>query len=92
MTPTLLAYIHIDLAPTSLHIQGASNHVLVASLLAPSQVNNIERLMQWSIYDHFTLIAPSGEVRPAYHAAGLQARAQLTFGAGDFHSTVVASR
>lgn len=62
VTPTLLAYIHIDLPPTTLDIQGASNHILVASLLAPSQVNNIERLMQWSIYDQFTLIAPSGEV------------------------------
>ncbi len=62
VAPTLLAYIHIDLAPASLHIQGASNHVLVASLLAPSQINNIERLMQWSVYDHFTLIAPSGDV------------------------------
>ncbi|CRM68071.1 hybrid sensor histidine kinase/response regulator [Pseudomonas sp. 25 R 14] len=70
VTPTLLAYIHIDLAPTSLHIQGASSHVLVASLLAPSQVNNIERLMQWSIYDHFTLIAPSGEVLAGAQNAG----------------------
>ncbi|WP_073526661.1 ATP-binding protein [Pseudomonas fluorescens] len=61
-TPTLLAYIHIELAPARLHIQGASPHVLVASLLNPSQVNNIERLMRWSIFDHFTLIAPSGEV------------------------------
>lgn len=61
-SPTLLAYIHIELAPARRHIQGASPHVLVASLLNPSQINNIERLMQWSIYDHFTLIAPSGEV------------------------------
>jgi len=59
--PTLLAYVNIDLSSTPLNIQGANSWVVVASLLNLSQVNNIERLMQWSIYDQFTLIAPSGE-------------------------------
>lgn len=58
--PTILAYVNIDLPEERLNIQGASHWVVVASLLNLSQVNNIERIMQWSIYDHFTLIAPSG--------------------------------
>lgn len=36
--------------------------MVVASLLNLSQVNNIERLLQWSIYDDFTLITPGGKV------------------------------
>jgi two-component system capsular synthesis sensor histidine kinase RcsC len=58
---TILAYINIDLPTAQPDIQEASPWVVVASLLNLSQVNNIERIMQWSIYDHFTLIAPSGE-------------------------------
>jgi two-component system capsular synthesis sensor histidine kinase RcsC len=62
MAPTLLAYVNMDLASTTLNIQGASPRVALASLLNLSQVNNIERIMQWSIYDQFTLISPSGRV------------------------------
>lgn len=60
--PTLLAYVDINLARTTLTIEGANTWVVVASLLNLSQVNNIERLMQWSIYDDFTLITPRGVV------------------------------
>lgn len=60
-SPSVLGYVNIDLPSTQLNIEGASPWVVVASLLNLSQVNNIERIMQWSIYDHFTLIAPSGE-------------------------------
>lgn len=60
--PTLLAYVNINLAETALTIDGASTWVVVASLLNLSQVNNIERLLQWSIYDDFTLITPDGKV------------------------------
>lgn len=60
--PTLLAYVDIDLASTALSIEGANTWVVVASLLKLAQVNNIERLMQWSIYDDFTLITPAGAV------------------------------
>ncbi|WP_192564809.1 hybrid sensor histidine kinase/response regulator [Pseudomonas gozinkensis] len=62
MAPTLVAYINIDLASSTLNIQGASPRVALATLLNLSQVNNIERIMQWSIYDQFTLISPSGKV------------------------------
>lgn len=58
---TILAYINIDLPTTQSNVQGASPWIVVATLLNLSQVNNMERIMQWSIYDHFTLIAPSGE-------------------------------
>ena len=60
--PSLLAYVNIELSAPTLNIQGANSRVVVASLLNLSQINNIERLIQWSIYDQFTLIAPSGEV------------------------------
>ncbi|QBF26380.1 sensor histidine kinase [Pseudomonas tructae] len=70
--PSVLGYINIDLASIHRDIQGASPWVVVASLLNLSQINNIERIMQWSIYDHFTLIAPSGQaligtVKPQVH-------------------------
>lgn len=60
--PTLLAYVDINLASTALDIEGANSRVVVASLLKLAHVNNIERLMQWSIYDDFTLITPAGAV------------------------------
>ena len=61
-SPILLAYVNIELPTARPTIQGAHSSVVVASLLNLSQINNIERLMQWSIYDRFTLIGPSGEV------------------------------
>ncbi|WP_236189201.1 hybrid sensor histidine kinase/response regulator [Pseudomonas pharyngis] len=60
--PTLLAYVNINLASTALNVTGADTWVVLGSLLNLSQVNNIERLMQWSIYDDFTLITPGGVV------------------------------
>ena len=60
--PMLLGYVDINLASTALTIDGANTWVVVASLLDLSKVNNIERLMQWSIYDDFTLITPGGVV------------------------------
>lgn len=59
--PSVLGYVNLDLSATPMIIQGANHWVVVASLLNLAQVNDIERIMQWSIYDHFTLIAPSGE-------------------------------
>jgi len=61
-TPALLAYVDINLAGTAVTIEGSNTWVVVASLLNLSQINNIERLMQWSIYDDFTLVTPEGEV------------------------------
>lgn len=58
---TVLGYVDIDLSATRLHISGASPSVVVASMFTLDQVNNIERIMQWSIYDHFSLIAPTRE-------------------------------
>ncbi|MBH3368246.1 response regulator [Pseudomonas carnis] len=60
--PTLLAYVEINLPGESASIEGASTQVVLGSLLNLSQINNIERLMQWSIYDDFTLITPAGQV------------------------------
>lgn len=74
----LIAYIHIDLAPELQSIQGASSHVLVASLLNLSQIDNIERLMQWTIYDHLTLVEPSGKTI----IGRLKAEKELTKGLG----------
>lgn len=61
-TPTLLAYVRINLLQTTLNIEGADSRVVLGTLLKLSQVNNIERLMEWSIYDDFTLITPAGVV------------------------------
>ncbi|AVX88713.1 hybrid sensor histidine kinase/response regulator [Pseudomonas koreensis] len=61
-TPTLLAYVRINLLQPTLTIEGADSWVVLGTLLKLSQVNNIERLMEWSIYDDFTLISPAGEV------------------------------
>jgi two-component system capsular synthesis sensor histidine kinase RcsC len=58
--PTLMAYVNIDLARSALSVEGADTWVMLASLLNLDQVNNIERLMKWSIYDNFTLITPGG--------------------------------
>jgi two-component system capsular synthesis sensor histidine kinase RcsC len=60
--PSLLAYVNINLARTALSVEGADNWVILGSLLNLTQVNNIERLMKWSIYDDFTLITPRGVV------------------------------
>lgn len=58
----LLAYVNIHLKPERLHIQGADTWMVAASLLNMDQVNNIERIMERSIYDHFSLTSPTGVV------------------------------
>lgn len=60
MVPRLLAYINLQVRPQQLHIYGANSWMVVASLLNLDEVNSIERLMQWSIHDDFTLIEPAG--------------------------------
>lgn len=60
--PTLLAYVDINLSGKALSVDGANTWVVLASLLKLSQVNNIERLMEWSIYDDFTLVTAQGVV------------------------------
>lgn len=62
VTPSLLAYVRINLHKPTLAIEGSNSWVVLGSLLKLSQVNNIERLMKWSIYDDFTLITPGGRV------------------------------
>ena len=61
-TNELLASINILIKPKNLKIKGASQHVVIASLLNMSQVNDLQRTMDWTIYDHFTLITPSGSI------------------------------
>ncbi|OLF53700.1 hybrid sensor histidine kinase/response regulator [Pseudomonas chlororaphis] len=58
----LMAFVTVPLPPELLPIQGASDRVGIASLLNMDQLNNIDRVMAWSMYDHFTLIAPTGKV------------------------------
>ena len=69
-TPTLLAYVRINLLQPTLAIEGADSWVVLGTLLKLSQVNNIERLMEWSIYDDFTLITPVGVVLTGAHRPG----------------------
>ena len=56
----MLAYINIQLDPNERKINGTSESSVVASLLNMNQVNDVERIMEWSIYDSFTLITPDG--------------------------------
>lgn len=60
--PTLLAYVEINPPGEYSSIEGASTQLVLGSLLNLAQINNIERLMQWSIYDDFTLVTPMGQV------------------------------
>ncbi|UOB22175.1 ATP-binding protein [Pseudomonas orientalis] len=59
--PTVLGYINIDVPASQLGIKGASSWMVVASLLNLSQINDVERITQWPIYDRFSLAAPNGE-------------------------------
>ncbi|PRA67932.1 hybrid sensor histidine kinase/response regulator [Pseudomonas sp. MYb187] len=58
----LLALIEIQLTTENPLIQDAHAQVMVATLLDLSRANDYERTMKWSIYDSFTLVAPSGQV------------------------------
>jgi len=58
----MLAYVNLQLKPEQLHIQGAGSQVIIASLVDLNQINDFERIMNWSEYDHLTLIDPTGTV------------------------------
>lgn len=59
--PQLLAYIGIPLNPQVLRAGQGTNQVMVATLLDMAHVNDVERTMESSIYDRFTLISPAGQ-------------------------------
>ncbi|MGY2294838.1 response regulator [Pseudomonas yamanorum] len=59
--PRLLAYIGIPLTPQVLRAGEGNHQVVVATLLDMAQVNDMERTMEWSTYDRFTLISPAGQ-------------------------------
>ncbi|KAF0866510.1 hybrid sensor histidine kinase/response regulator [Pseudomonas sp. LD120] len=58
----LLAYINLPPATNPQQTRGTDNWMVAASLLDLDEVNHIEHLMDWSIYDDFTLIEPLGRV------------------------------
>lgn len=58
----LLAYVSLHLNGDREQAEGADSRLIVASLLDLSQINDFERIMDWLVYDRFTLIAPAGEV------------------------------
>ncbi|WP_153788889.1 hybrid sensor histidine kinase/response regulator [Pseudomonas sp. EMN2] len=58
----LLAYVNLDLKPEQLSIKGAGPQVTLALLLDLAQLNEFERVLDWSIYDRFSLVAPTGDV------------------------------
>ncbi|MCP8633658.1 response regulator [Pseudomonas mosselii] len=58
----LLAYVNLDLEPEQMTIKGAGAHITLALLLDLAQINDFERVLDWSIYNRFTLLAPTGEV------------------------------
>ncbi|MEJ1224261.1 response regulator [Pseudomonas sp. CCNWLW56] len=77
--PTVLAYINIDMPATQLGIRGASPWVVVASLLNLNQLNEIERIMEWSIYDRFSLVAPNGALLVGAEKPGQDLKDGLNF-------------
>ncbi|HEB5582516.1 TPA: response regulator [Pseudomonas aeruginosa] len=56
--PRVLAYANIILDPANVD----GRRTQVASLVDMAQIDDFERIMDWSVYDHFNLIAPSGDV------------------------------
>ncbi|HBO1218307.1 TPA: response regulator [Pseudomonas aeruginosa] len=56
--PRVLAYATITLHPAD----AARQRLQVASLVDLAQIDDFERIMAWTVYDHFNLIAPSGTV------------------------------
>jgi len=58
----LLAYVSLQRNADQLQAKAADARVTVASLLDLAQINDFERIMDWLVYDRFTLIAPAGEV------------------------------
>lgn len=61
-TPScLVAYIRLQPKPEQSG-NDASAQVSIASLVDLSQINDFERIMERSVYDRFTLVAPSGKV------------------------------
>ena len=59
--PRLLAYIGITLNPQVMRRHEGNKQVLVATLLDMAQVNDVERTIESSVYDRFTLLSPSGQ-------------------------------
>lgn len=80
VSPKLLAYISLHAGPQQLRTQGTHESMVVASLLNLDDVNNIERLMNWSIYDDFTLIEPSGSILTGSHVRADALHEGLNFG------------
>ncbi len=56
--PRVLAYTHIILHPSKANGQRTQ----VASLVDLAEIDDFARIMDWTVYDHFNLIDPSGEV------------------------------
>lgn len=56
--PRVLAYANFILHPA----KAGGQRTQVASLVDLAQIDDFERIMDWTVYDHFNLIAPSGEV------------------------------
>ncbi|ROL69589.1 hypothetical protein BK634_17775 [Pseudomonas chlororaphis] len=69
----VLAYVQLHLKDEHLHTLGDTRRMVLASLLNLDHANHIEGLMARSVYNHFTLIAPSGKVLvgPGPAAVGL---------------------
>ncbi|PYY79429.1 sensor histidine kinase [Pseudomonas sp. TKO26] len=80
IAPKLLAYINLHLGPQQLQLHGANSWMMVASLLDLDKINDIERLMERSLYDDFTLIEPSGSVLSGSPPAAKALREGPNFG------------
>ena len=56
--PRVLAYANVPLRSGKAEGQATQ----VASLVDLAQIDDFERIMDWTVYDHFNLITPAGEV------------------------------
>ncbi|MBH3358182.1 response regulator [Pseudomonas guariconensis] len=58
----VLAYANLDLLPEQLRIKDSGPHATAAVMLDLTHANDFQRTMDWSVYDRFTLVTPSGQV------------------------------
>ena len=57
----VLAYINLDLMPAQPRAKEAAPQATAAVMLDLGHANDFQRTMDWTVYDRFTLVTPSGQ-------------------------------
>jgi len=58
----VMAYANLELLPEHLRIRGSGTEATAVVLLDLAHANDFQRTMDWSVYDRFTLVTPSGQI------------------------------